>query len=126
MEMLQARILERVAFPFSRASSQPRDHTQVSCTAGRIQEPPVQFLGREDLLEKGQAATPVFLGFPGGSAGRESPCNVGDLDSIPALARSPGEGKGYPLQYFDLENSTDCIVHGLAKSRTRLSHFRKR
>ena len=118
MEMLQARILERVAFPFSRASSQPRDHTQVSCTAGGIQEPPVQFLGREDLLEKGQAATPVFLGFPGGSAGRESPCNVGDLGSIPALARSPGEGKGYPLQYFDLENSTDCIVHGLAKSRT--------
>ena len=52
---------------------------------------------------------PVFLGFPGGSAGKESACNVGDLDSIPGLGRSSGEGKGYPLQYFGLENSMDCI-----------------
>ena len=43
--------------------------------------------------------TPVFLGFPGGSAGKECACNVGDLGSIPGLGRSPGEGKGYPLQY---------------------------
>ena len=42
--------------------------------------------------------TPGFLGFPSGSAGRESACNVGDLGSIPELGRSPGEGKGYPLQ----------------------------
>ena len=41
--------------------------------------------------------TPGFLGFPSGSAGRESACNVGDLGSIPELGRSPGEGKGYPL-----------------------------
>ena len=44
--------------------------------------------------------------------------NVGDLGSIPGLGRSPGEGKGYPLQYFGVENSMDCIVHGVAKSRT--------
>ena len=50
--------------------------------------------------------TPVFLGFPCGSAGKESACNVGDLDSIPGLGRSPGEGKGYPLQYSGLENSS--------------------
>ena len=52
-------------------------------------------------------------GFPCGSAGKESTCNAGDLDSIPALGRSPGEGKGYPLQYSGLENSKDCIVHGV-------------
>ena len=53
------------------------------------------------------------------------PCNAGDLGSIPRLGKSPGEGKGYPLQYSRLENSMDCIVHGVIKSRTRLSnvHF---
>ena len=58
------------------------------------------------------------MGFPCGSAGKESACNVGDLGSIPGLRRSPGEGIGYPLQYSDLENSMDCIIHGVAKSRT--------
>ena len=53
---------------------------------------------------------PVFLGFPGGSAGRESTCSAGDLSLIPGLGRSPGEGKGYPLQYSGLENSRDCIA----------------
>ena len=67
--------------------------------------------------------TPVSLGFPFGSAGKESACNSGDLDSIPGLGRSPGEGKGYPLQYPGLENSMHCTVHGFAKSRTRLSDF---
>ena len=61
---------------------------------------------------------PGFLGFPCGSAGKESACNVGDLGSIPGLGRSPGEGKGYPLQYSGLENSMDCIVCGVAKSWT--------
>ena len=63
------------------------------------------------------------LGFPGGSAGKEFACNAGDLGSIPGLGRSPGEGKGYPLQYSGLENSTDCIIHGVTKSGTRLSDF---
>ena len=58
-----------------------------------------------------------------GSAGKESACNAGDLASILGLGRSPGEGKGYPLQYFGLENSMDCIVHVVTKSRTRLNHF---
>ena len=58
-----------------------------------------------------------------GSAGKESTCNAGDLGPIPGLGRAPGEGKGYPLQYFGLENSMDCIVHGVAKSWTRLSDF---
>ena len=58
-----------------------------------------------------------------GSAGKESACNAGDLGLIPGLERSPGERKGYPLQYSGLENSMDCIVHGITKSRTRLSDF---
>jgi len=47
------------------------------------------------------------LGFPNGSDGKESACNAGDLGLIPELGRSPGEGKGYPLQYSCLENSMD-------------------
>ena len=49
------------------------------------------------------------MGFPGGSAGKESVCTVGDLGSIPGLGRSPGEGNDYPLQYSGLKNSMDCI-----------------
>ena len=66
---------------------------------------------------------PVFLSFPCGSAGKESTCNARDMGSIPGLGRSPGEGKGYPFQYSGLENSMDCIVHGVAKSQTLLSDF---
>ena len=58
-----------------------------------------------------------------GSAGKESACNMGDPDSIPGLGRFPGEGKGYPFQYSGLENTMDCMVHGVAKSPTRLSNF---
>ena len=77
------------------------------------------------LWRRDRLPTPVFLGFPCGSAGKESACNAGDLGSIPGLGRSPREGKGYPLQYSGLENSMDCIVHGVAKSRTwpRDFHF---
>ena len=49
--------------------------------------------------------------------------NAGDLGSIPGLGRSPGEGKGYPLQYSGLENTIDYVVHGVAKSQTQLSDF---
>ena len=66
--------------------------------------------------------TPVFLGFPGGSAGKEFTCNAGELGSIPGLGRSPGEGKGCPLQYSG-QNSMNCIVHGIEKGWTRLSDF---
>ena len=62
--------------------------------------------------------TLVFLGFPGGSAGKDSTCNVRNLGLIPGLGRSPGEGKGYPLQYSGLENSMDFKVHGIAESDT--------
>ena len=65
-------------------------------------------------------------GFPGGSDSKESASSVGDLGSIPGLGRSPGEGNSYPLQYSGLENTMDCIVHGVAKSRLLLSfHLKK-
>ena len=58
------------------------------------------------------------VGFPFGSAGKESTCNMGDLSLIPGLGRSPGEGKGYPLQYSGLEKSMDSIAQGVAESDT--------
>ena len=64
-----------------------------------------------------------FASLPCGSAGKESACSAGDLGSIPGLGRSPGEGKDYPLQYSGLENSMDCIVHGVSKSWAQLSDF---
>ena len=65
----------------------------------------------------------TYLDFPGGSAGKESSCNEGDLGLIPGLGRSPGEGKGYPLWYFGLGNSMDCIVHGLQRVRYNWENF---
>ena len=65
----------------------------------------------------------MFLGFPGGSAGKESSCSVGDLGSIPGLGRSPGEGNCSPLQYSGLESSVGSIVPGVTESQTQLSDF---
>ena len=62
-------------------------------------------------------------GFPDSSVGKESTFNAGNPGSLPELGRSSGEGNGYPLQYSGLRNSTDCIVHGVSKSRTWLSDF---
>ena len=66
-------------------------------------------------------------GFPAGSDGKQSTCNVRDLDLIPGLGRSPGEGNGDPLRYSPLENSMDrgawwATVHGVTKSQTWLSN----
>ena len=63
------------------------------------------------------------MGLPGGSDSKESACNAGDVDSIPELGRSPGDGNGNPLQYSCLENSMDrgawqAAIHGVAKSGT--------
>ena len=68
------------------------------------------------------------MDFPGGSAGKEFTCNVGDLGLILGLERSLGEGNSYPLQYSCLENPMDgrawwAAVHGVTQSRTRLSYF---
>ena len=70
-------------------------------------------------------ATRMAKGFPCGSAGQESACSAGDLSSIPGLGRSPGEGKGYPLQYSGLENSRELYSpwgHKESDTTERLSH----
>ena len=72
-------------------------------------------MGEENLMvissdlccRRDRLPTPVFLGFPGGSAGKEYACNAGELVSIPGLGRSPGEGNGSPLWYSCLENPMD-------------------
>ena len=87
---------------------------------------PVWFLGWEDLWRRHRLPTPVFLGFPCGSAGKESTCSVGDLGLIPGLGGYPGEGKVYSLQYSALENSMDCMVHGVIKNWTWLATFWRR
>ena len=69
-----------------------------------MQETLVQFLGQEIPPKRDRLPTPIFLGFPGGSDGKESTRNMGDMGSIPGLGRCPGEGKGNPLQYSCLEN----------------------
>ena len=65
------------------------------------------------------AAGNLALAFPGGSDGKESACNAGDLGLIPGSGRPPG----YPLHCSGLENSMDCIVHGVTMSQTQLSYF---
>ena len=63
------------------------------------------------------------MGFPAGSAGKESACNVGDLGSIPGLERSPGERNVYPLQYSGLENSMNFIVYGVTQTWLSVFYF---
>ena len=184
--ILQAKILEWVAFPFSRGSSQPRDRTQVSYITGRFftswatgkpKNTGVSSLSLSSGSSWPRNQTEVSC-ITGGfftnwtmsealilpirayshwyivclfrvfcpcnkfslpdtsphyawnltlallavffcqlsSAGRESACSAGDLGSVPGLGRSPGEEKGYPLQYSGLENSMYCIIHGFTKS----------
>ena len=90
-----------------------------------MQETLIRFLGWEDSWERNRLPIPVFLGFFGGSDGKESACNVGDLRSIPGLGRSPGGVHGNLLQCSCLENPMDkgawwATVHRVAKSWTRL------
>ena len=63
------------------------------------------------------------MGFPNSPVGKEFASNAGDPGLNPGLKRSPGEGKDYPFQYSGLENSMECIVHGVTKSQTWLSNF---
>ena len=85
-------------------------HSEASLIAQLVKNPPIM---EETLVHswvgkihwrRDRLPIPVFLGFPCGSAGKESTFNLGDLGSILGLGRSPGEGKGYPLQYSSLEN----------------------
>ena len=89
----------------------------------QCRRPQLDFWVGKILWRRDRPPTPVFLSFPCGSAGKESACNVRDLGSIPRLGKHPGGGKGYLLQRCGLENSMDCVVHRIAKSRTWLSNF---
>ena len=85
-----------------------------------VQETQFDSWVRKIRWRRDRLPTPIFLGFNCGSAGKESACNAGDLGSILGLGRSPGEGKGYPLQYSGLERSMDCIDHRVTKSTVGL------
>ena len=100
-------------FPGSSAGKESK------CCAGDPSSTPV----RKIRWRRDRLPTPVFLGFLSLSASKEFTCNAGDLGLIPGLGRSPGERKGYPLQYSGLENSMDCIVHEISKSQTQLTDF---
>ena len=84
-----------------------------SLVAQLVKNPPVMQCRRPQFnswvgkshWRRDKLPTPELLGLPGGSAGKESACNVGDLDSAPGWGRSPGERNGYPFQYSGLENS---------------------
>ena len=89
------------------------------------------FLGWEDPWRRNRLTTLIFLGFPHGSDGEESACNVGDLGSIPGLGRSPGERSSNPLQYSCLENSMEgrawwATIHescSMESNMTKWFHF---
>ena len=112
----QARILEWVAMDSFRGSSQLRDQTTFLTSP---------MLASGFFITSTTWKAPLYshtsYRSPGDSAGKESACNAGDLGSIPGLGRSPGEGKGYPLQYSGLENSMDSLFHGVAKSQKQLT-----
>ena len=103
--------------------------TQASLIAQLVKNPPAMqetqfdsWVGKNPW-RRDRLPTPGFLGFPCGSAGKESACHAGGLGLIPGLGRPPGGGKGDPLQCSGLENPTDCIDHGVTKSRTGLSNL---
>ena len=84
----------------------------------QCRRPWFDFWVRKICWRRDRLPTPVFLDFPYGLLGKESTCNVGDLGLIPGVGRSPGEAKCYPLLYSGLENSMDCIGHGVTKRWT--------
>ena len=86
-----------------------------------MQENPVQFLGQEFPWRRDKLPTPIFLGFPGGSAGKEPPATWETW--VQSLSWEDPLENSYPLQYSGLENSMDCIVPGVAKSQTQLSNL---
>ena len=97
--------------PMDRGAWQATDHRAAESDTTR------------DLAHTRRFSLSSVLESPGGSAGKEPACSAGDLGLIPGLGRSPGEGNSYPLHSSGLESSMDCIVHGVAKSQTRLSDF---
>ena len=119
--ILYTRVLDFVASPFSRGSSDLGIKPGSPALTGGFftTEPPGKLMC---LITKPQNKIGIESTL-GGSSGKDSTCNAGDLGSIPGLGRSLGKGNGYPLQYSGLENSKDCIVCEVTKSWTQLSYF---
>ena len=125
--ILHERILEWVAIPFSKGSSLSRDQTQVFHIAGRFftiwATREVLYVNKRTYNTFVHITLAKIMDFPDSSIGEESTCNAGDPSWIPGLGRCPLEGKVYPLQYSGLENSMDCIVHGVTKCWTQMNNF---
>ena len=120
--ILQARILEWVAVPFCRGSSQARDWTGSPHILILWLKSPSAVILRSKIT----IILIIIMDFPSGSDGKESACRAGDPSSIPGSGRFQGEGNGYPFQCSCLENSMDRVtlqatVHGIAKCQTWLS-----
>ena len=95
------------AFQYKKETMKPKIHSLTENPTLGKKESTQKIPGKHSLTQLWMAFPKTFLGFPGGSHGKESTCNAGDTGSIPGSRRSPGEGKGYPLQYSCLENSMD-------------------
>ena len=105
-----------IEFEFIKREMSRPNLIEASLMAQLVKNPQVDSWAGKIHWRRDRLPTPVFLGFPFGSAGKESACNVGDLGLIPGLGRSPGEGKCYPLQYSCLENSMDYGPRGHKES----------
>ena len=107
----------------------PREHAllmstqEVGVEVGSLQRDAWGKITGLPMSPSPKASLPSIPGFPDSSVGKESAWNAGDPGLIPGLGRSPGEGKGYPLQYSGLENSMDCVVPGVVRSQTRLKSW---
>ena len=120
--ILQATILEWVAYPLSRGSFQTRNQTTVFCIAGKF----LAHAGDPGLIPRSGRSSGEGIGYPFQCSWTSLVAQL--VKNLTVMweawvGKIPGEGKGYPLQYSGLENSMDCIVHEVAKSQTQLSDF---
>ena len=119
----EQRVKPHLSIPFPMCMESAGSSAAPSCTQRCIPGGTPWALSKCICLSGHLGLSRFPLGCPGSSAGKESAYSAEDLGLIPGLGRFPGEGNGYPLLYSGLENSMDCIVHGVTKSWTGLSDF---
>ena len=109
-----------------------RSNGKFVCNFARHDQIPLPFHGSISVLQSSKQCMQFPFSYIASSRRwaslvaqlvKNAPANVGDLGLNPGLGRSSGEGNGYPLQYSGLENSMNCIVHGVTKSWTQLNNF---